>query len=92
MKRKGASELKVKPPPPPTGKQKMNFHLPGPTAGKFNLYLAAYQELYGTEPDPNFILDQILTSFFESDKAFLAYQKKTHAQLGGAVPLGEAHL
>lgn len=86
-------QLRVKPPPLPPDKQKMTFRVPVPTVDTFNLYLAAYAELYGADPDPDFVVNQILTAFFESDKAFAAYRRRTHAQLGEeTAELGNSHI
>lgn len=68
--------LKVHPFVPPPDKKRISFRLPVPTLDAFDSYLAAYAEIYGVKPDPDFIADQIFTSFFESDRAFAAYLRK----------------
>ncbi|MBJ6749932.1 hypothetical protein [Geomonas anaerohicana] len=70
------TELRIRPLPTPPEKQKMSFKLPLPTLSKFEAYLAAYSDFYGVEPDRDFIVDRIFTSFFESDHAFNAYLKR----------------
>lgn len=88
-----SEKLRVRPPASPPGKQKLSFKIPLPTVEAFNLYLAAYAELYGEDADPDFVVNQIFTTFFESDKAFVAYQRRTHAELGGeSAELGKAHI
>ena len=72
-------ELKIKPLPIPPDKKKVSFRLPEPTLSEFEAYLAAYQEIYGVEPDRDFVADQIFTAFFESDRAFAAYQARGNA-------------
>jgi hypothetical protein len=69
-------ELKIKPLPIPPDKKKISFRLPEPTLSEFEAYLAAYQDIYGVEPDRDFVADQIFTAFFESDRAFAAYQAR----------------
>lgn len=71
-----ATELRIRPLPTPPEKQKVNFKLPVPTLSRFESYLAAYADIYGVEPDRDFIVDRIFTTFFESDHAFIAYLKK----------------
>jgi hypothetical protein len=70
------TELRIKPLPTPPEKKKMVFKLPLPTLSKFDAYLAAYAEIYGVEPDRDFIVDRIFATFFESDHAFIAYLKR----------------
>ena len=69
-------QLRVKPFLPPPEKQKISFRLPAPTVSTFNSYLEAYAEIYGVSADPDFVAEQIFTTFFESDRAFAAYLKK----------------
>ncbi|UPU37877.1 hypothetical protein M1B72_09255 [Geomonas paludis] len=78
MKKNSAetTELRIRPLPTPPEKQKIAFKLPRPTLSKFDAYLAAYADIYGVEPDRDFIVDRIFTSFFESDHAFVAYLKR----------------
>jgi hypothetical protein len=68
--------LRVKPQPQPPEKQKISFRLPVPVLTTFQSYLAAYKDIYGEEPSPDFVAEQIFSSFFESDRAFAAYIKQ----------------
>lgn len=70
------NRLRVKPQPQPTEKQKISFRLPVPLLTTFQSYLAAYKEIYGEDPSPDFVVEQIFSSFFESDRAFAAYIKQ----------------
>ena len=70
------TRLRIRPLPPPPEKQRITFRLPVPTLTTFNTYLAAYEEIYGVKPDPDFVAEQIFTAFFESDRAFAMYLKK----------------
>jgi len=90
--KKEQNELRIKPFIPPPEKKKISFRLPEPTLAAFEAYLAAYQEIYGVEPDPDFVADQIFTAFFESDRAFAAYRKSQEAVLGENARLGSSHI
>lgn len=70
------TRLRVKPLPPPPERQKISFRLPVPVLTTFQTYLAAYKEIYGEDPSPDFVAEQIFSSFFESDRAFAAYVKQ----------------
>lgn len=70
------TRLRVKPLPPPLERQKISFRLPVPILTTFQTYLAVYKEIYGEEANPDFVVEQIFSSFFESDRAFAAYVKK----------------
>lgn len=70
------TRLRVKPLPPPPERQKISFRLPVPVLTTFQTYLAAYKEIYGEDPSPDFVAEQIFSSFFESDRAFAAYIKQ----------------
>ena len=48
------------------------------------MYLRAYGALYGIDPDKDFITNEIFTSFFNSDKEFMAYMKENPVELAGA--------
>uniref|UniRef100_C6DZ82 DUF2274 domain-containing protein n=1 Tax=Geobacter sp. (strain M21) TaxID=443144 RepID=C6DZ82_GEOSM len=88
-----AGALRIKPIPPPPEKQKISFRLTVPTIENLNTYLAAYVEAYGVEANLDFVAEQIFTSFFESDRAFVAYRrKKACATLGVDAQLGTTQL
>lgn len=70
------TKLRIKPLPPPPERQKITFKLPVPVLTTFQTYLAAYKDIYGEDPSPDFVAEQIFSSFFESDRAFIAYVKK----------------
>ncbi|GFO63604.1 DUF2274 domain-containing protein [Geomonas paludis] len=70
------SRLRIKPLPAPPEKQKITFRLPVPVLETFNTYLAVYKEIYGQDPSPDFVAEQIFSSFFELDRAFAAYVKQ----------------
>ena len=84
--KKEAPSLKIRPLLPPPEKQKITFKLPVPTVEGFQAYQALYEEIYGVEANPDFIADQIFTSFFESDKTFVTFLQKTQVkpEAGGA--------
>lgn len=86
MTKKELPTLKIRPLLPPPEKQKITFRLPVPTLETFQAYLTLYTEIYGIDADPDFIADQIFTSFFESDKTFVAYLQKSQVrpEAGGA--------
>lgn len=85
--------LRVRPLVPPPDKKKITFRLPVPTLDAFESYLAAYAEIYGADPDPDFIADQIFTAFFESDRTFKRkMSEKNQAVLGQNARLGESHV
>ena len=75
--KKEVLSLRIRPLLPPPEKRKISFRLPLPTVDTFQSYLAAYAETYGVDPDPDFVADQIFTTFFDSDRAFAAYLQKT---------------
>lgn len=70
------TRLRVKPLPPPPERRKISFRLPAPVLATFDAYLSVYREMYGEEPNPDFVAEQIFSNFFESDRAFAAYIKK----------------
>ena len=69
-------KLAIKPAPAVPELQKMNFRLPAPTVAAFEIYLRAYAETYGTNPDPDFVVNQIFLAFFASEKEFTAYLRE----------------
>ena len=87
---KEPAELRIKPLPPPPELRKVSFRLPSPTFSKLDTYLDAYTAIYGVEPDRNCIANEILTTFFDSDKLLAAYRRK--AVLGVNAVLGETEL
>lgn len=74
--KKERKELRVKPLAPPPEKERITFRLPVPTLAMFRSYLAAYAEIYGEEANPDFVANEILNAFFESDRAFAEYRRK----------------
>jgi hypothetical protein len=78
--------LKIKPAEVPPEKAKISFKLPQPTIETLAAYLAAFKKIYGVEPDRDFVVDQILTSFFASDKEFAAFVKNGAEFPGKKVP------
>jgi len=67
--------LKIRPAEVPPEKAKISFRLPRPTIDTLESYLSAFQKTYGVEPDRDFVVDQILTGFFASDKEFVLFRK-----------------
>lgn len=92
MKSETIEQLRIKPYIPPPNKRKISFRLPEPTLAAFEAYLTAYREIYGEEPNPDFVADQIFTAFFESDRTFLAYRKSQEAVVGVNAKLGSSHI
>ena len=79
--------LKVRPAEVPAKKAPVSFRLPVPTIALLKMYLKAYAVLYNMEPDQDFIANEILLNFFNSDKGFMAYVKENAAvPLEGAEP------
>ena len=74
--KKDNPSLLVKPLLPPPEKLKISFRLPAPTISNFHSYLAAYFETYGVDADPDFVADQIFSTFFASDRVFAEFLKK----------------
>jgi hypothetical protein len=75
--------LKVRPAQIPPKKSPISLRLPVPTIMLLKLYLKAYATLYGMEPDQDFITNEILLNFFNSDKEFMVYVKEngfTHTE------------
>jgi hypothetical protein len=74
------AKLKIRPAEVPPHKAKISFNLPEPTIAAFHAYLVAYEALYGTKASPDFIVNEILTVFFASDKQFMDFIKKGNAE------------
>jgi len=79
-----AKTLKVRPADIPPHKSAISFKLPDATIAQLRMYLRAYGALYGIDPDKDFITNEIFTSFFNSDKEFMAYMKENPVELAGA--------
>ena len=76
--------LKVRPAEIPPKKSAISFKLPEPTISILRIYMRAYGAIYGIEPDRDFIIDQILLNFFNSDREFMAYVKENKMLEEGA--------
>ena len=75
--------LKVRPADIPPKKSTISFKLPDPTIALLRAYLRAYAATYGIEPDKDFITNEIFTSFFGSDKEFMAFVKENDITVEG---------
>jgi hypothetical protein len=67
--------LKIRPAEVPPQKAKISFKLPQPTIETLESYLSVFQKTYGVEPDRDFVVNQILTAFFASDREFTVFRK-----------------
>jgi hypothetical protein len=67
--------LKIRPAEVPPQKAKISFKLPQPTIDTLESYLSVFQKTYGVEPDRDFVVNQILTAFFASDREFTVSMK-----------------
>lgn len=68
--------LKIKPAPEPPPMTRLSVKIPAPTATMLAAYLKAYEQTYYKPTDGGFIVNEILLSFFNSDKEFQDLLKK----------------
>ena len=73
--------LKVRAEEIPPKKSAISFKLPDPTIALLRTYLRAYAATYGIEPDKDFITNEILLNFFNSDKEFMVFVKENNIAL-----------
>ena len=71
--------LKVKP-PKAEAMSKISFKLPESTVDLLKKYQEACLKDYGTETSSDYIVNEILISFFTSDKKFQQFLKENKAQ------------
>ena len=76
------STLKIRPAEAPPSKARVSFRLPEPTIATLDVYLEAFQKIYGSKPDRDLVVDEILTGFFTSDREFLNYVRRTNGETG----------
>ena len=70
--------LKIKPVADPPELTRLSVKIPIPTANLLNTYMDVFQETYGKSVNCGFIVNEILLSFFDSDKKFQEFLKKRH--------------
>jgi len=68
--------LKIKPAAEPPPMTRLSVRIPAPTASMLSAYLKAYEQTYNKSTDGGFIVNEILLSFFNSDKEFQDLLKK----------------
>jgi len=76
------SSLKIKPIADPPELTRLSVKIPTPTASLLNAYMEAFKEMYGKPANGGFIVNEILLSFFDSDKRFQEYLKRNPPQKG----------
>lgn len=60
---------------------RLSFKIPTPTVDMLNAYLKAYEVTYKKPANGGFIVNEILLSFFNSDKNFQEFLRKNHENL-----------
>ena len=68
--------LKIKPAAEPPPLTRLSVRIPTPTASMLSAYLKAYEQAYNKKTDGGFIVNEILLSFFSTDREFQEFLKK----------------
>ena len=68
--------LKIKPAAEPPPMTRLSVRIPTPTASMLSAYLKAYEQAYNKKTDGGFIVNEILLSFFGTDREFQEFLKK----------------
>ncbi|MDD2462783.1 MAG: DUF2274 domain-containing protein [Desulfobulbus sp.] len=68
--------LKIKPAPEPPPMTRLSVKIPVPTATMLAAYVKAYEQSYNKPTDGGFIVNEILLTFFNSDREFQDLLKK----------------
>lgn len=68
--------LKIKPAAEPPPLTRLSVRIPTPTASMLSAYLKAYEQAYDKKTDGGFIVNEILLSFFSTDREFQEFLKK----------------
>jgi len=68
--------LRIKPPTEPPPMTRLSVKIPEPTASLLSAYQKAYEQAYNKPTDGGFIVNEILLSFFSTDREFQEFLKK----------------